>query len=249
MRALEAAETLTVWERAGAAPPAQRPTALLAAARAVGVFLGVPVGDVAALPIGQRDALLLRLYAATFADRLDGLTHCPACGTAVELTTSCETLLAEQARAESPAPVSADGYTVHWRPPAGEDLIAVAGAADATAGAALLLARCVLEARNGTGPVRAADLPAPVRERVAEAMAAADPLAEVVFTLDCPQCSERWESQLDVGAFVWTRLRGHADRLLREVDLLARAYGWPEAEILELSAPRRAAYLRLVTDG
>jgi hypothetical protein len=249
MRALEAAETLAVWERAGTAPPVRRPTALLAAARAAGALAGVSDDELDALPIGQRDALLLRLYAATFSDRLEGLTHCPECGTAVELTASCATLLAEQARAEPPAPVTAQGYTVRWRLPHSGDLAAIAGAADADDGAGLLLTRCVLEARNGVGPVTAADLPAPVRVKVASAMASADPLAEVLFTLDCPQCTAKWESQLEVGVFVWARLRDRADRLLREVDALARAYGWSETEILTLSTQRRAAYLRLVADG
>jgi hypothetical protein len=241
MRALEAAEALAVWERIGVKPTVDRPVALLAA-----VGGSDSRDELAALPIGQRDALLLRLYAATFSDRLDGLAHCPECGTAVELTASCATLLAEQARAAPPAPVRAGGYTVTWRLPNTADLAAVTSTVD---GAAVLLSRCVLEARNGTGPVDAAGLPAPVREAVAAAMAAADPLAEVVFTLDCPQCSARWDTQLEVDTFVWARLRSHADRLLREVDALARAYGWSEAQILGLSPQRRAAYLRLVADG
>jgi hypothetical protein len=36
---------------------------------------------------------------------------------------------------------------------------------------------------------------------------------------------------------------------LHEVDLLARAYGWTEPEVLALSEARRAAYLRLVVEG
>ena len=245
MRALEAAETLAVWERAGAAPPLFRPTVLLAAADP-----GTSSEELAALPIGQRDARLLRLYAATFSDRLDGLAQCPECATAVELTASCATLLAEQARAASPAPVETHGYTVTWRLPDSIDLAAVAAAgADTDGGAGVLLSRCVLDARNGTGPVPASDLPEPVRDAVAAAMAAADPLGEVVFTLDCPQCSCQWETQLEVDAFVWAKLRVRADRLLREVDTLARMYGWSETEILDLSVERRAAYLKLVGDG
>jgi hypothetical protein len=241
MRALEAAEALAVWERVGATPTVDRPVALLAA-----VGASDSPDELAALPIGQRDARLLRLYAAMFTDRLDGLAYCPECGTAVELTASCATLLAEQARAVPPAPVRTDGYTVTWRLPNTADLATVTSTVD---GAAVLLSRCVLEARNGTGPVDAADLPTPVREAVAAAMTAADPLAEIVFTMDCPQCSARWDTQLEVDSFVWARLSGHADRLLREVDALARAYGWSEAEVFGLSAQRRAAYLRLVADG
>ncbi|HET8683133.1 MAG TPA: hypothetical protein VFM54_14870 [Micromonosporaceae bacterium] len=251
MRALEAAETLAVWERAHAAPPVLRPVALLAAAGALGAFTPLPTEVPETLPVGQRDALLLRLHAATFSDRLDGLSRCPQCATAVELTTSCAALLAAAPPDRDPPtePVVHAGHTVRWRLPDTRDLAALGGCADPAEGADVLLDRCVVEARNGHGPVAAADLPAGVRAAVAQAMAAADPLAEVTFALDCPQCSTHWESPLDVGEFVWARLRARADQLMREVDALARAYGWPEAEILGLSAGRRAAYLRLVADG
>ncbi|HZN19360.1 MAG TPA: hypothetical protein VFB84_14465 [Micromonosporaceae bacterium] len=264
MRALAAAETLAVWEQAHTAPPELRPAALLAAAYAAGAFglLAVDTPEAAVdaeaamdapetLPVGRRDALLLRLYAAMFADRLDGLSRCPQCATTVELAASCAVLLAAAppdpgARVE---PVVHAGHTVRWRLPDTRDLVAIGGCADPADGADLLLDRCVVEAGTAHGPVVPADLPAGVRAAVAQAMAAADPLAEVTFALDCPQCSARWESPLDVGEFVWARLRARADQLMREVDALARAYGWPEAEILGLSADRRAAYLRLVADG
>jgi hypothetical protein len=38
-----------------------------------------------------------------------------------------------------------------------------------------------------------------------------------------------------------------ARRLLREVDALARVYGWSEAAILALPATRRQAYLEIVS--
>ncbi len=37
-----------------------------------------------------------------------------------------------------------------------------------------------------------------------------------------------------------------AERLLREVHTLARAYGWSEGAILELGSARRERYLELV---
>jgi len=46
--------------------------------------------------------------------------------------------------------------------------------------------------------------------------------------------------------FFWAELAAEAKRLLREVDALARAYGWREADILALSSQRRHAYLELV---
>ncbi len=236
---LAASDTLAVWERAGAARPLARPVALLAA-------LGA--GGAAALPLGRRDAALLRLHAETFGDAIDGLAECPACGTAVELTVSCAALLAG-ADGAAPAPLDAAGHTVTWRLPSTEDLLALEGCDDAADAGLVLLRRCVVGATRDGEPVPAEALPEPVRAAVADAMAAADPLAEILLDLACPACAHAWATPLDVAEFVWRRLANTAHRLLREIHTLARAYGWTEAEVLALSPARRAAYLRLVNGG
>src|SRR5262249_26139255 len=104
----------------------------------------------------------------------------------------------------------------------------------------VLLERCVV---IRSGP--AGELPAEIRASVARAMAEADPLAEVLADIVCPSCEGAFVADVDLGAFVWAELRVRALRLLREVDALARAYGWSESEVLALSARRRAAYLEL----
>ena len=65
----------------------------------------------------------------------------------------------------------------------------------------------------------------------------------------CAACGANFQSDLDVAAFVWTEVEAHARRVLLDVDILARAYGWTEGDVLALSEARRAAYLRLVADG
>jgi hypothetical protein len=77
-------------------------------------------------------------------------------------------------------------------------------------------------------------------------MAASDPVAEVLLDLRCPLCAHSWQALFDIASFLWMEISAHARRLLREVDALARAYGWGEAEILGLSATRRQAYLELI---
>ena len=54
---------------------------------------------------------------------------------------------------------------------------------------------------------------------------------------------------LDVGEALTAELQRAAERTLIEVDALARADGWTEAEVLQLSPVRRAAYLQLVEAG
>ena len=72
-----------------------------------------------------------------------------------------------------------------------------------------------------------------------------DPQAEVVLTFTCPACQHGWQALFDVGTFFWTEVASAARRLLREVDALARAYGWSEAAILALSPARRQAYMEM----
>ena len=86
----------------------------------------------------------------------------------------------------------------------------------------------------------------PVLDALSRHMEALDPGAGVSFALVCPQCGTCWDAQLDVGELVWQKLRAAAERLLLDVDALARAYGWTEPEVLRLSPVRRAAYLQMV---
>jgi hypothetical protein len=197
---------------------------------------GRPVPDT----IGTRQAALLDLYADNFADRLRGLATCPGCGTEVALDVPVAELTGVASPAAEAAPLEVGGQTIHWRLPAGEDLAAAAECTDPAEGALLLASRCLVDP---------APVTADLREALARRIAAADPLAEISFDMTCPACQQRWDSPLDIGEFVWRRLESAAWRLLREVDELARCYGWSEQQILALPPARRLAYLELVRDG
>ena len=77
-------------------------------------------------------------------------------------------------------------------------------------------------------------------------MLEADPQAEIILVFSCQGCARRWEMLFDIAHFFWNEIAAEARRLLREIDALARAYGWSEREILSLSARRRQSYLELV---
>jgi hypothetical protein len=224
---------LSAWEQVHPSPPAARPSALLRA-------FGRP--DPAT--VGARDEALLAVYCEYFGEWLDGVARCPACGTDVEINVAVDQLRAGIPAAEPVEPFSAGDSTVHWRLPDPADLAAAASADDAEAGALLLLTRVVVDA-----PWSAAELPAPVRERLAEKITAADPYADIVFSLVCPQCDAVFSSELDVAEFVWAHLRSRVERLLREVDEIARAYHWSEPQILALPPERRRMYLELIRHG
>jgi hypothetical protein len=138
---------------------------------------------------------------------------------------------------------------VHWRPPDSSDVSAAGETGEAVAAESVLLARCVTSATGRGGAVEATALPAHVRAEVSRAMSEADPLAEVLVDVVCPACETEFVADLDVGAFVWAEVHARARRLLHEVDVLARAYGWTEAEVLALGDRRREEYLTLAVDG
>ena len=212
---LSAAATLDLWQEAEGRDPVGRALALAS-------LSGRPLDELAALPIGRRDALLLELYAG---EALDATAACPACGEQAEFSVERDALLA-RARDAKPA---------DWRPPDSTDVSAAAATGDAEAADRVLLERCA----------GSAELSAGQRAAFVAAVAEADPLAEVLVDVSCPACGEAFVADLDVGAFVWADVRVAARRLLLEVDALARAYGWTEAEVLALGDRRRAAYLEL----
>ena len=81
MQPVQAAQLLEVWERGYGQRPADRALAALSAA-----WPDMSQGELAALSIGRRDAMLLTLRESVFGPRLFGLTVCPTCGERLELT-------------------------------------------------------------------------------------------------------------------------------------------------------------------
>jgi hypothetical protein len=76
-------------------------------------------------------------------------------------------------------------------------------------------------------------------------MAEVDPQADLQVELSCPACGEEWQAQFDIESLVLCEICSGAQNILSEVHRLARAYGWSETEILNLSPWRRQFYLGL----
>ncbi|MDF3150290.1 hypothetical protein PBV88_56420, partial [Streptomyces sp. T21Q-yed] len=87
-----------------------------------------------------------------------------------------------------------------------------------------------------------------VQRRIAEAVEAADPGADVTLNIACAECGEATRAELDIASYLWTELDAWARDLLLDVHLLATSYGWSEPEILALSPLRRRYYLELCAD-
>jgi hypothetical protein len=195
------------------------------------------VGQPPALRALAIAALAGELREALFGSRLECIADCPACDAQVELSFAVgDVLLSPQ---PSPAQVSVTVGTgeLHARLPTAADLAALA-LAPARDPRDELLARCVAD--------RPAPLPDEAADALAAALAAADPQADVRLALACPSCEERWSAPFDVATHLLGELDDWAQRMLWDIHALARAYGWREADTLELSPTRRRFYLEAI---
>lgn len=234
---------LDVWERGLRQPLQQQVIGLLAA-----VTPGASEAEMAALPLGARDALLLDLRETLFGPDLTTIAACPACHAQLEAAFAIGDVLVPPPPApiEAAPALEAEGHRLACRPPATADLLAIPVDADVDAARAVLLARCVAATGPSGAAIDAAALPPALLPVIAREMAQADPQAVVELRLDCQTCGHGFLAIFDIAGFLMSEIHNWARQLLRDIDALARAYGWRESDILALSPTRRRLYVEMV---
>jgi hypothetical protein len=243
VRTLSGQDFVEIWERGQGRHPVDQALAVL-----VSALPQDSPAELARKSVGERDGALLEVYRRNFGPRFDAVAACPRCQESVEFSFQVENVLSPPAPG-GPRRFRQGDHYIDYRLPDSLDLAEIANLPPSPAplatARALLLERCVIAARNGPDAVATDDLPTEVVASLAAHMQAADPQAEVSLEAACPACGLAWQMSFDVVTFLWSRIASRARQLLREVHLLARAYGWPESDILGLSPARRAYYLEL----
>jgi hypothetical protein len=229
-RAPASAELLEAWETGRVQHPLDRALTLLRA------FTGIERRRLAEISIGERDELLLSLRRRFFGDQLEAVCRCEHCGEPNEFAIDASALPVRPERDGSPAvSLERDGVTIAVRLPNSFDVAAVAGL-DEEQALHDLIARCTIGDVVASGD----DV-----EQLDALMREAEPLAALDLGFACCACARSNAVAFDAAAFLWSDVADASRRLLFDVDALARAYGWSEAEILALSPRRRASYVRL----
>ncbi len=227
---MTATELLDAWELGVEQGPVDRALTLLQ--------LGAPIaGDPARTSIGVRDTSLMRLRRCLFGSVVEGTCACPGCDETIELSFDLDDVLAKAETVASEETRSLEGGTVRYRLPTSQDLLEALAHNDDEDAKAALLACCVLESPTDESVVSAA---------VIDAMAEAEPLADIVVAASCPACERSWTETFDIGSFLWAEIGAWRARSLSDIHALASAYGWSEEAIVALPHGRRRAYLELV---
>ena len=239
MLAMDANSLLTCWERGRSRHALDR--ALLLHAFAAPDLSPDTLAD---RTLGERNAALLRFRQVLFGDMLSSCLNCPECNESLEFALSVNALLAREMKRATH--VCVDG--IQLRVPTTRDLVSISDEADEVSAERKLLERlvCVDQASSSTNEGVIAMRGALHPERVTSALDEADPCIDLAVEVTCPACAHAWNAPLDVAAFLWEEIDARARRLLDEVHVLARAYGWAETQILQLTDARRGAYLERV---
>lgn len=241
MRRLSSQRAIEAWERGQTSDSQELPLALLSVA--------LPDADrehLARLPVGRRDALLMRLRERTFGRRMAGFAQCPQCAARLQFQLDLATYDTAEAL-ERPLAVedlAVGAWHLRFRSPDSRDLAHASRCPDEASARMALLERCLLEARRDGEPVAVTELPEEVVTALGARMEELDPLSYLPLAIDCANCGHEWVVLFDVAALFWEEIASAAERLLHEVRTLALTYGWSESEILAMSEARRRFYLR-----
>ena len=229
MQSLTPEKLLAVWETGRPQHALDRALTILAAATP-----GASRDALADLSIGERDARLLQLRALLLGSRAEGFTECPQCAERIEFPFDTAAFTSHP---EGRVPRSLQRMApARLRPPTSRDLALVVTAEDDQQALRILLERCGLKSDLPNDAIEAASraLLELTRRRKSPSSSTAPPAR---IAGNCSSTSR---------SFSGREISAQAQRLLREIDALARAYGWTEREILGLSAQRRQTYLELI---
>ena len=226
MRRLTGGQVLNIWESGLEQHPLDRALTML-------MYSGHSREELGRLAMGSRDAMLWRVRSRLFGERLPGYSECVRCGSPAEFMLPSGSFPFDAG--PEPEQVFESTTGARFRLPTSLDLASILQIRDASDARRELLLRCV------EPPVDDASL-----EKISQEMAERDPGGCIEMRLTCPACETVWTAAFDMASFFWMELNVYAKRLLAEVDALARAYGWSEQTILDLSPVRRKLYLDMV---
>jgi hypothetical protein len=195
------------------------------------------------MSVSDLEFLLLTLHQTVFGDwiRADAVCTGAGCGKRVDVSFRLRDYLSHNLPKQSPnvMPSESPGWfqlrntEVTFRLPTVADQIAIAHHPQP---AQALQQRCI----------RPMEISAKLRQRVEKAMAIMAPNLSENLQGQCVECGTIVTLFFDVQQFTLQELRRQATLIYDEIHLLASAYHWSEAAILELPQQRRQQYAERV---
>ncbi|NQZ12214.1 MAG: phage baseplate protein [Algicola sp.] len=212
------------------------------------IYPSEPLNSLASLSLGQRNVRLFRLREQLFGTVMNANSACPECHEGVEFQLDSQVICdpnkvhAEQQQFS----LALDESVLSFRLVNSYDLRDIAAIIEVEGPQSAeyeLIHHCItaFDVNGVRQPTQS--LPDDAIPALAQALKDNDPHCEIICRLTCPECSHNWPEPFDIVKFLWHELEAKAQIILSEVQLLAKAFGWWEADILSLSDVRRKFYL------
>jgi hypothetical protein len=243
VKPLTATELLEVWEYSLNQTLLQKTLHLLSLA-----CPDIDSDSIAKLSIGERDSRLLLFREWMFGSRLSNVADCPRCSERSEWEINIGDIRLQSSHNQISSKeftFEVDDFRIRFRLPNSVDISEVIVNSAEETDPLTLLSRCILEAHCKDKAFSVDNLPDHVLKALNHRMEEEDPQADIKMTLTCPYCSHKWDAQFDIASYLWTEIDNWAERTLLSIHKLAKAYGWSEQNILNISPVRRQFYLRL----
>lgn len=240
MSGFSSRDLIQLWQRGQAAPSLVEKAALvLAFARP-----DLSSRQIWNLNLSRRDRLLANVFSENFGNRLECLTRCPRCREKLDFALQTEAWKAPGPQPRQEYSLVFGSYRLHFRLLTGLDLLSASRLGELHEVRKALVRKCLLRIYDKDEQIT--ELPPHLETALGSAIEQYDPLANTEVDLVCPACRHGWAAFFDISAYLWKAIDGRVRRLLRDVHLLARAYGWAERDIIDMHAVRRRFYLEQV---
>lgn len=234
-------------------------TTLLLSSRLVriGSLPRVETSLVRDLLVGDREFLLLKLFAITFSDKLHLTLRCPAegCNQPLEVPLALGELTVEAPPLRSRTfffkPQSEPELQMEFRLPTGGDQELATQTQDLSDNdrGDLILAACLQGHGKDAALGIVKRLSVADREQIELQMKALAPQLDLVMDAACPECGANFTAEIDLPFIILAEMKAKQAVLDGEVHFLAWHYHWSETEILALSPTRRRRYIELLEEA
>ncbi|MFT6557695.1 hypothetical protein [Sneathiella sp.] len=203
--------------------------------------------ELANLPLGERDRLLLELRRTFFGPDLTLSTTCTNCQAKNEFAVAIPEIVSAQIqRTKTEMSLTMGNWALHVRPLSALDLSEVPDSMAEEDVRHYMATKCLVLVHNDQGEnqeIMALSQRHPDWiDQLSDFLALEDPLYAVAFKLTCPDCGSVWQAFLEITQILWQEMTVEHDLMLKEIHLLAQHYGWCETDIIALSSVRRRAY-------
>ena len=244
MRPLSAAELLSVWERSMDLSLLRKTLLLL--------DLACPEMDeseITLFSIGERDARLFKIREWMFGSRFRNTIDCPQCGRAMEWEMNTEDFnlaVIPDKWAPEEYELNVNDFSIRFRLPNSQDISEILLPGTSNQESDHLLQNCILEIKQKNRKYSQKTLPEKVSKALASKIEELDPAADIRIGISCPDCSHKWEAPFDIMSYLWSEINNWAQRMLQDIYLLAKTFGWAERDILNMDATRRQLYVEMI---